>query len=70
VRIRENLCPISFYANLARKIHVGIELPVACITIAGNATGSWGAGVHGSWGAGVHGSWGAGVLGCTGASLS
>jgi hypothetical protein len=37
VKIRENLCPISFYANLVKKIYVGIELLVACVTIAGNA---------------------------------
>ena len=35
--IRENPCPISFYANLVQKIHVGIELAVACITISENA---------------------------------
>jgi hypothetical protein len=35
---------------------LGIELPVGCITIAGNANGSWGAWLHGSWGAWVRGS--------------
>jgi hypothetical protein len=42
---------------------LGIELPVGCITFAGNANRSWGAWVHGSWGAWVHGSWGAWVRG-------